>query len=209
MNGYTVRRAVARTLPYAWPVFWVVCILLYEPPAYALFMLAATLLHETGHLFAFYLCGEPLPAFRGRQCGLLLIPVGDSLSPRRELLICAAGPLFNLAACLTLLPALHTAALAEAAFCFFALNLFTALFNLLPLSGFDGGRMLSASLSLLLPPRVGYAVCTVCAVSCALLFYFFTLFLSFVAGTSLYPFLLAGFLLWSEGKQHPSLLAFS
>ena len=201
MNRYQLRRAATAVLPYAWPLFFCAFILLTQPPAYALIMLAATALHETGHLFAFFACGEPLPHFSGRRFGLLLTP-GETRSPQKELLICAAGPLFNLAACLSLLPALRMGADLDANFCFFALNLFTALFNLLPLSGFDGGRMLSAALSLLCPPWLRRAICMALALSAGLIFYFFALFMTFAAGSGLYPFLLAIFLLWCEGKQY-------
>jgi Zn-dependent protease len=202
---YVLRRMLARVLPYLWPIVLVAFILLTEPPAYALFLLAATALHETGHLFAFFACGEPLPRFGGRGFGLLLTPQGGSLFPKHELMICAAGPLFNLAGCLALIPALHAGVASEANFCFFALNLLTALFNLLPLSGFDGGRMLSATLSLTCPPPVARAVCAAVSLGGALFFYFVALFLSFVAGAGIYPFALAAFLVWNEGKRWPAL----
>jgi Zn-dependent protease len=205
IGSYVLRSRLARLLPYVWPVILTVFILLTEPPAYALFLMAATALHETGHLFAFLCCGEPLPRFGGRSFGLLLTPQGDTLSPQHELIICAAGPLFNLAACLALLPALHTGVAYEANFCFFALNLLTALFNLLPLAGFDGGRMLSATLSLTCKPPLARALCAALSLSGALFFYFTALFLSFVAGAGIYPFALAGFLMWNEGKRWPTL----
>lgn len=201
MRGYQLRRAARWVLPYLWPMVNALFILLTEPPAYALFLLAATALHETGHLFAFLACGEPLPRFTGRRFGLLLTPQGEPLSPWRTLFICGAGPFFNLLACLALLPALHGGRAGDAGFCFFALHLYTALFNLLPLSGFDGGRMLSALLSLLCPPALGRRVYAAVAVTGALFFYFFALFLSFAAGARPYPFLLALFLLWQEAKS--------
>lgn len=201
MRGYLFRRAARRALPYLWPVAGAMFILLTEPPAYALFLLAATALHETGHLFAFLACGEPLPRFTGRRFGLLLTPQGEPLSPGRTLLICGAGPLFNLLACLALLPALRGGNAGGAGFCFFALHLYTALFNLLPLSGFDGGRMLAALFTLFFPPEVGRRAYTAVAVAGALFFYFFALFLSFAAGARPYPFLLALFLLWQEAKS--------
>ncbi|MBQ8858231.1 MAG: hypothetical protein IJ012_00400 [Clostridia bacterium] len=176
-----------------------------EPTGYALFLLAAITLHETGHLTAFLLCGERLPAFRGRGFGFLLTPQGSLLSYKKELAIAAAGPLFNLAACVCLLPALRAGQAQDATFCFFALNFLTAAFNLLPIRGFDGGRILSAALLLFLPPRVGETVAGVVSLTLALLFYFCALFLSFAAGGGVYPFALACFLLWGEASRYPSL----
>ena len=150
----------------------VALLLATEPTGYALFLLAAVTLHETGHLAAFLLCGERLPTFRGRGFGFLMTPQGGLLSYKKELAIAAAGPLFNLAACLCLLPALRAGQAQEATFCFFAINLLTAGFNLLPIGGFDGGRILSALLMLLLPPRAGEAISGGISLSCSLLFYF-------------------------------------
>ena len=180
-------------------------LLFLEPTGYALFLLAAITLHETGHLFGFLLCGERLPAFRGRGFGFLMTPQGQLLSYKKELAIAAAGPLFNLAACLCLVPALRAGRAQDATFCFFALNFLTAGFNLLPIRGFDGERILSAALLLFFPPRVCEAVIGTISLSLTLLFYFCALFLSFSLGGGIYPFALACFLLWKEAKQRPSL----
>ena len=203
--GYHVGRAIEDALPFLWVVFFVCLIFAVEPWGYALFLLAATALHETGHLFAFLLCGERLPAFSGRRFGLLLTPQGGALSYKKELLIAAAGPFFNLLACLALIPAMRAGRAAEANFCFFALNLLTAVFNLLPIAGFDGGRVLSAALHLSLPTRVADGITGGVSVVFAVVFYFCTLFLALCAGGSIYPLLLSLFLLVGEARRYPSL----
>ncbi len=205
VSRYGLRRSLVVVMPYAWLLFFAGYILITEPPAYALFMLAATALHETGHLFAFLLCREPLPHFGGRAGGLILTPVGEMLSPCKELLICAAGPAFNLAACAALLPALRAGIAPGASFCLFALNLYTAIFNLLPLCGFDGGRILAAALTPL-PDHAGRVICRVAGTTTAVLFYFLALYLTFLSGGGIYPFFLALFLLWREAKQYDGLL---
>ena len=85
------------------------------------------------------------------------------------------------------------------------MNLFCALFNLLPLSGFDGSRVLSALLLLLLPPHIATAICHGIALVTAIFFYFFALFMTFLAGGGVYIFLLALFLMWSEAGRHAPL----
>lgn len=203
--GYRAGRAIGNALPFLWVIFFVCLILACEPWGYALFLLAATALHETGHLFAFLICGERLPAFSGRRFGLLLTPQGGTLSYKKELLIAAAGPLFNLLACLALIPAMRAGQATEANFCFFALNLLTAAFNLLPITGFDGGRVLSAALYLSLSPRLADGITRGMSIAFAVIFYFFALFLTVCAGGSAYPLLLALFLLVGEAKRYPSL----
>ncbi len=202
---YRVGRAIENALPFLWIAFFVCLVLALEPWGYALFLLAATALHETGHLFAFVASGECLPDFTGRRFGLLLTPQGGALSYKKELLIAAAGPAFNLFACLALIPALRTGQAQEANFCFFALNLLTAAFNLLPIAGFDGGRVLSAALHLFLSPRAADQMTGGVSVFFAVVFYFFALFLTTCAGGSAYPLALALFLLWGEAGRHPSL----
>lgn len=175
-------------------------ILLDEPPGYALFLLATVLLHETGHIFAFLICGEPLPLFRGRRLGLLLTPRTPLLSYKKELLICAAGPLFNLLAALALIPALRTGKAFEATFCFLAMNLLTAAFNLLPIDSFDGGRAVAALLSLLLGAEIAARIAAALSWITLFFLYFVGLFLVPLAQTG-QIFLFACLLLCGEFRK--------
>lgn len=202
---HRVGRAIKDALPLLWVVFFACMILVCEPLGYALFLLAATALHEAGHLFAFLLCGERLPTFTGRQFGLLLTPTGGALSYKKELIIAAAGPAFNLLACLALIPAMRAGRAVEANFCFLALNLLTAAFNLLPITGFDGGRVLSAGLHLCLSPVAAGRIAGGVSVFFAVFFYFFALFFTACLGGGVYPLLLALFLLVSEARRYPAL----
>lgn len=190
-----------RALSFLFPLGVAAFLLFREPPGYALFLFAAVILHEVGHLFAFFLLGEPPPSLSGRAGGLLLSPRGEMLSYRRELLVASAGPLFNLLAAVALIPALQGGAQREASFCFFALNLLSALFNLLPIAGFDGGRVLFCLSSILLPPRAARVFCDLLSGASVLLFYFSALFLFLFTNDAGYSFLLAIFLLVQEGKR--------
>lgn len=190
-----------RAFSFLFPALAVGLILWLEPLGYALFLLAAVLLHETGHFVAFLALGEPLPSLSGRAGGLLFTPKGELLSYKRELLIAAAGPLFNLLGCAALLPALQNGVEHEASFCFFALNLLSALFNLLPIAGFDGGRVLFCALSLLLPARAARVCSDLVSVTAVLFFYFSALFLFLFTDGGGYSFLLALFLLAEEGRR--------
>ena len=198
-----------RLSPAAWAGLWVACLalpfLLREELGYLLFLFAAALLHETGHLFAFLVCGERLPAFSARAFGFLMTPRGPSLSYGRELFIAAAGPLFNLLAALSLIPALRAGHSPDASFCFFALNLLTAALNLLPIAGFDGGRVLRCGLFLLFSPRVAEGIADAASALFVTLFYFFALFLFAVAGGGSLSLLLSLFLVIGELRRRPSL----
>ena len=105
-------------------------------------------LHELGHLLAIYLLG-------GRVAKLRLTCMGAEivLSARRQLahwkhcIIALAGPGTNLALILLLLPnAGH-----GRGYLFIGVNFVLCVFNLLPISQLDGGRVLWYFLSIFLP----------------------------------------------------------
>ncbi len=128
-------------------------------------MLAAVLAiaaHEGAHFAVARALGHRAGRLRLTPLGLRM-PISGSLSYRDEALIAAAGPCANLV--------LLLAALASGRQDFAALNLALAGVNLLPLDGFDGGRLLSALLAALVSPaaaaRVG-DVLTLCGVGALL-----------------------------------------
>ena len=99
--------------------------------------LSAALLHECGHLLAARLLGVRLKLLELDIPGARLVPMGTLPSYRAEGLLAAAGPTASLLLALLTLPCSGA----------FALHLRTAtlslaLFNLLPIFGFDGGRVL-------------------------------------------------------------------
>ena len=113
------------------------------------FLLPATLLaalfHECGHLLAAKMLNIPIRLMEIDLFGAKIYPASFIPSYRQELLLAAAGPLFSLLLGVFLLPhsTAFSVAMRDATFSF-------ALFNLLPISDFDGGRMLHATLSQLL-----------------------------------------------------------
>lgn len=204
-NPLRARRALALLAP----LIWVAYILIAEPIGYALLLLSAILLHETGHLFAFLVLGEPIPALGGRRLGLLLTPKRPICSYGREIFICATGPLFNLLAACTLVPALRTGRAADAHFCFFTFHLLTAFFNLLPIDGFDGGRILLSVLSLLFPLAAAQRIADALSLLSVLLFYFSGIYLCFLAGASVQPLAFSVLLLGEEAKRRAPLFTHS
>lgn len=130
-------------------LFWLLPLLLCEPFSVSLSLLSATLLHESGHVFAFFLTSSGAPRLEGRAFGLLLMP-SRPLSYKKELVISLFGPLFNLlfAAFLFIL---SRPFFKEGELLFIFINLCVGASNLLPVSFFDGGRILFSSLALLFP----------------------------------------------------------
>ena len=124
--------------------FWICLLFALDAPYLSVFTLLAMLWHELFHLLAFMRIAR-----RARLCahlsGLRLFPSG-TLSYREERHAAAAGPiggLFGALLCLIFLP-LAPSYLSDFALC----HLFTTISNLLPLEGYDGYRILRATLAL-------------------------------------------------------------
>jgi Zn-dependent protease len=123
---------------------------------------AAVLLHELAHAFA-------IEALGGKIIGITLAADGISLkkeglmSYSKEAVAVLAGPAANLAA------GIVSALLAgknEAAYFFAGVNVALGVFNLIPASGFDGGRVLKLVFSCLVSPDfAGRALVWVSALS--------------------------------------------
>ena len=118
----------------------------------------AAAFHECGHLLAARLLRIPLQLLELDIGGARIVPKGQLSSFRAELLLAGAGPAASLLlACI--IP--HNGM----SFCLFlhSSTLSLALFNLLPISGFDGGRILCALLSFQLESKHVQTLCNVCS----------------------------------------------
>lgn len=130
--------------------------------------LTAALLHELGHVFAARRCGVPLRSFSIELLGARLDLASGVITYRDELLIAAAGPAVNLASALALYPLISRFGGGAALFisALTAASVGLAFLNLLPVSGFDGGRILYCLLSLFLSPAVVFRVGQVLSFFC-------------------------------------------
>jgi Zn-dependent protease/CBS domain-containing protein len=135
--------------------------------AFMVLLFACVVAHEFGHIFTARAFGVATP-------DVTLLPIGGVArleripeEPRQELLIALAGPLVNVAIALVLMVFLgakldpahlqavespHTSLIERLA----AVNLFLALFNMIPAFPMDGGRVLRA----LLATRLGHVRAT-------------------------------------------------
>jgi Zn-dependent protease/CBS domain-containing protein len=131
--------------------------------AFMLLLFACVLAHEFGHIFTARAFGVPTP-------DVTLLPIGGVArlaripdEPMQEFLIAIAGPLVNVAIAIVLivvagakLDAQHLAAMQSTTVSLIdrlaAVNLFLAVFNMIPAFPMDGGRVLRA----LLATRLGH-----------------------------------------------------
>lgn len=106
-------------------------------------VLIAAAIHEMGHFAAIIMVGEKPFAISAGSCGFN-IEYGKSKTYYSDILIAAAGPIMSLAAAF-----LCDKTGGEDFRFFTGVNAVFCLFNLLPLSAADGGRILFSLLSLL------------------------------------------------------------
>ncbi len=132
-------------------LFWAVQ-LFTDGPLLAAGLLAA-LAHECGHLLAARALRIPLRLLEIDIMGAKILPAGALPSYRAEGLLAAAGPVTSLLLALPLMGGVHPFAIALR---FSTLSF--ALFNLLPIEGFDGGRVLSSLLAALFSEKVAERV---------------------------------------------------
>lgn len=114
--------------------------------------------HECGHLLAARALKIPLRRLELDVGGASIEPAGQICSYQREGLLAAAGPAASL-----LLALLIPRNGAEFFMLLRSSTLSLALFNLLPVTGFDGGRILTSLLSPLLGVAAARRVCCTCA----------------------------------------------
>jgi Zn-dependent protease/CBS domain-containing protein len=139
----------------------------WQSLAFMLLLFACVLAHEFGHIFTARAFGVSTP-------DVTLLPIGGVArleripeEPREEFLIAIAGPLVNVAIAFALvivagahLSTVHLAAVESPDSSLIdrlaAVNLFLAVFNMIPAFPMDGGRVLRA----LLATRLGYVRAT-------------------------------------------------
>ena len=129
--------------------FFLSLILLTVPIKLAISWFLAALVHEVGHISALWLLKVPVRRVRIGSLGIKIETGGSR--PVTQLLCAAAGPLFG---CSLLFFARTFPVLALCAWV-------QTLFNLLPIRGFDGGRILACLFLLIFPPKVGEKLCAI------------------------------------------------
>ena len=158
-------------------IFFIASVYMLEP-SMALPCFFAAAFHECGHILVAKIRGIHLSEMKLDLFGARLSVSSSAISYRDEFFLCAAGPLFSLLFAVPLF-LFHNAPFI---WNLSAASLFLGLLNLIPVRGFDGGRMMYSLTSLLFSPSVA-----------DLFERFFTgVFLIFLWGISIYLMLITG-----------------
>ncbi|MBE6707031.1 MAG: hypothetical protein E7577_05255 [Ruminococcaceae bacterium] len=133
-------------------------------PHFFLPVICSIALHELGHILMAKICKIQFRELKLGIFGAALSPQNYLYSYKKEILLCLGGPLANFLSAFAVSVFFDTQPFEYFKMCSFALGLL----NLLPVSGFDGGRIFSALLSILFSPRTVQTVSKV--ISFALIF---------------------------------------
>ncbi len=149
----------------------------WEPEA-RVAVVCSVLVHELAHLLAVKICGGKTERVRITAFGISL---GFS-APKtygEEAFVAAAGPAASFA--FAALGYFRGGAFGGEALSF---SLFLGLINLLPFEGFDGGRIICATLSPLFGERAGAQVCSALAYACLFSAWVLGVYIFFYSGVN-------------------------
>ena len=151
---------------------------------FAFCVLLAVLIHELGHIFTARYLNISLSECKIDIFGASLCPAAYNFSYKDEILLCISGPMSNL---LTLLPFIPFALVFkhDLSICFATASLALALLNLLPISGFDGGRIFYALVCILSDPDTANTVISVVSFFCILVLWLISVYLLLIARSNL------------------------
>lgn len=139
-------------------------------------LICSVTIHETGHIIAAKLKHIKLSEMKLSILGASLYPQNQLFSYSDEIILCIGGPLANL------LSAVICISIGKMHSLFFMSSVALGVLNMFPIQGFDGGRILSAFLSIYFPPKTVDIICK--AVSFVLLLIMWCLSVYFLLRSS-------------------------
>lgn len=181
---------------YATLLAWMVGTICYESWPVALSLFCAVAIHECGHLLAYTYLGNIPPTLSVGQLGMTLHSP-QPLSYAAQLWVALAGPCMNLL-CFGVLTLFFGFSLPA------QIQLVTALYNLMPISILDGGRVCESVSCLLFPPSLAYATMRTVSLFCLVLVICVSICALWTRGEGLYLFFLSFSLLFSYMFGHES-----
>lgn len=158
------------------------CMIATTPPMQLCACLLAAGLHELGHIAAAKLLKINLLQLKLDVLGARLVTSGRLCSYPALVLLCLCGPLVNFICFGLTLPAIETGSFVRE-FCLSSLSL--GMLNLIPIEGFDGGRILHGFFCLLFPLDKADQACKFISFSCLFCMWGFSVWLLLRIGSSL------------------------
>ncbi len=167
-------------------------LLMLNPPDYVALVLLAALLHEVGHLTAALILKVPIRDFYAAPFGFKLTFDFSGASYIRECAVAAAGACANFITAAAVLPFVHGS---RRMLFFTIVSAACGVFNLLPLTGCDGGVMLSSLLHRRLSADIAYMACRTVSVIFSLVLWCAAVYLQIKAGGNMTLLIMSVYLL--------------
>lgn len=169
---------------------FITAMLILQPADMALTSLLAAGLHECGHLAAALLLGIRLRSLDIGPLGATIRVRGALISYRNEWLLCAAGPAVNLLSAWAASALFRSdGELSQWAVNFCTVSVMLAAINLLPVDGFDGGRMLCCITGSLFGPAAASKALDIGSFFSVIILWMLSVYLLMKFGTSLSLFI--------------------
>ena len=152
----------------------------------ALIPVIAALVHELGHIFFAHLFNVRIERIELNLFGALIKISPLTCSYKKEAILAAAGPLFNIISAVSAFPFLHSAdGSPKKEIILFILSSFLfAFINLLPAESFDGGRILNCFLLSFASPETASKIMEWLSLSC--IFFLWSISVYFILRTGSY-----------------------
>lgn len=164
-----------------------------------LYMAGAILLHECAHLAALRLLGGRVRSFRAAPFGLCIAYDENTLSPRGEILVTAAGCFVNF---LTAFAAILLYRLGVCDLFFFGIiNALVGSMNLLPMEPLDGARLLQLVLMLFCMPDTATRIVQSVTYICSFLLFLTATYLLLTGQAGIYPILFSVYIFAENARR--------
>ena len=149
-------------------------------------VIARALLDEAGHISAAQLLVIELQKLSLDLLGAKLQLSGHLISYKDEMVLCLAGPLLNFISAAMIFPFVVKGYVHHPfAECFLVSSLILGTVNMLPISSFDGGRVVLCLLSELLPVRISHFISNVLSLFCVFCLWCISVYLLIRIGSTL------------------------
>ena len=153
----------------------------------ALAALLSIALHEFGHLAAARISGIQISEFKTSIYGARISASYELFSYKDEIFLCAMGPLMNFILALFLLP-IYNATKNQFILNIIASSLFLGALNLLPIKGFDGGRIFLSLLNIFCPQEIASKIISALSFCVIFVLWSISVYLLIVANAGLSAF---------------------
>ena len=127
----------------------------FTSPHYFPALIASVAIHEAGHLFMAKACNIPIQELQLDIFGASITPINIFYSYKKEILLCLGGPLSNFFSVIIIF---FIPCVSQTLQNFMVSSFALGLINMLPIIGFDGGRIFSDIMNMIIQPHVTYKI---------------------------------------------------